>query len=280
VPRRLAAPDGLVEQTRRMAELAEAGAREAKAAARAAARRAAEAAARQDALGERLAQLARGAEDPIAGVRRLRDGSRVLLRQGRPSDRELLLRGFERLSPESRYRRFLAPMPELSEEMVRYLTDVDHHDHEAVIALDVDSGEGVGVARYVRSAERDDVAEVAVTVVDEWQGRGVGTLLLDALSARARQEGIRSFTALMLSSNREMMDLLGHLDEIRIVDREGGTVQIEVPLPGVGIAPALRRLLAVSSRRDIAVPPMGRSGRSPGPRARAQASRRPPSTTI
>jgi hypothetical protein len=64
----------------------------------------------------------------------LRDGSHVRLRQGHSSDRQLLLRGFERLSPESRCRRFLAAMPELSEEKVRYLTEVDHHDQEAIIA--------------------------------------------------------------------------------------------------------------------------------------------------
>ena len=75
---------------------------------------------------------------------KLRDGSKVRVRQGHSSDRELLLRGFERLSEESRYRRFLAPMPELSESMIRYLTEVDHHDHEALIALDERTGEGVG----------------------------------------------------------------------------------------------------------------------------------------
>ena len=69
---------------------------------------------------------------PIA----LRNGSRIRIRQGHRSDRDLLLRGFERLSPESRYLRFLAPMPELSEPTVRYLTEIDHHDHEAIIALD------------------------------------------------------------------------------------------------------------------------------------------------
>jgi GNAT superfamily N-acetyltransferase len=134
----------------------------------------------------------------------LRDGSRVRLRAGRSSDRELLERGFERLSPESRYRRFLAPMPELNEAMAHYLTEIDHHNHEAIIALDEETGEGVGVARYVRDAHRDDVAEVAVTVIDEWQGRGLGTLLLEVLSARAREEGITSFTALMLATNEDI----------------------------------------------------------------------------
>ena len=116
----------------------------------------------------------------------LRDGSRVRLRQGHSSDRQLLLRGFERLSPGSRYRRFLAAMPELSEEKVRYLTEIDNHDHEAIIALDEKTGEGIGVARYVRDPQRPDVAEVAVTVIDDWQGRGLGTLLLEVLGARAR----------------------------------------------------------------------------------------------
>jgi hypothetical protein len=76
----------------------------------------------------------------------LRDGSQVRIRQGHRSDRALLLEGFERLSSESRYRRFLVPMAELTDEMVRYLTEVDHHDHEAMIALDEETGEGIGVA--------------------------------------------------------------------------------------------------------------------------------------
>jgi Acetyltransferase (GNAT) family len=117
----------------------------------------------------------------------LRDGSRVRIRQAHRTDRDLLARGFERLSPESRYRRFLTPMHGLDQKTLRYLTDLDHRDHEAMFALD-ESGEGVGVARYVRSAVRPDTAEVAVAVVDAWQGRGLGTLLLHAISVRARDE--------------------------------------------------------------------------------------------
>ena len=125
----------------------------------------------------------------------LRDGSHVRVRQGHRSDKQLLLRGFERLSPESRYRRFLAPMPQLTEAMVRYLTEVDHHDHEAIIALEEETGEGIGVVRYVRSTEPRAAAEFAVTVIDDWQRRGLGTLLLEVISARAREERITTFTA-------------------------------------------------------------------------------------
>jgi GNAT superfamily N-acetyltransferase len=188
----------------------------------------------------------------------LRDGSRVRIRQGHSSDRELLLRGFERLSPESRYRRFLAPMPELTEGMVRYLTEIDHHDHEAMIALDEETGEGVGVARYVCDQDRPEVAEVAVTVIDDWQGRGLGTLLLEVISARAREEGITTFTALMLATNEEMIDLLKRLDPVRIVDREAGRVEVEVPIPEIGLAPALRKVLQIAARDDVAVPLAGR----------------------
>lgn len=190
----------------------------------------------------------------------LRDGSRVRIRQGHSSDRDLLLRGFERLSPESRYRRFLAPMPKLSEAMIRYLTEVDHHGHEAMIALDEATGEGIGVARYVRDPQRPEAAEVAVTVIDDWQGRGLGTLLLEVISARAREEGITTFTALMLATNEEMMDLLKRLDRVRVTDRELGRVEIEVPIPEVGAAPALKKVLQLAANYDVAVPQAGRHG--------------------
>jgi GNAT superfamily N-acetyltransferase len=187
---------------------------------------------------------------PIA----LRDGTRVRIRQGRRSDRELLRRGFQRLSPESRYRRFLAPMPRLPEAAVRRLTDIDHCDHEAMIALDEQGTEALGVARYVRDPERPEAAEVAVTVVDDWQGRGVGTLLLEVISARAREEGIRTFTAWMLAHNREMMDLFRHLGPVQIVDRDAGAVEIEVPIPATGVAPELSELLRLAAQHDVAVP--------------------------
>ena len=173
----------------------------------------------------------------------LRDGSRVRVRQFSSSDRELLLRGFEHLSPESRYRRFLSAMPGLNRRLLSYLTRIDHRNHEAMIAVAEQTGEPVGIARYVRDRERPYVAEVAVTVIDDWQGRGLGTLLLEVISARAREEGITTFTALMLATNREMFDLFNHLGDVRIVDRETGTVAVEVAIPELGVAPALKKLL-------------------------------------
>lgn len=99
------------------------------------------------------------------------------------------------------------------------MTELDHHDHEAMIALDVRGEEALGDAFYVRDGRRPDTAEVAVTVVDEWQGRRLGMLLLEVISARALDEGVGTFTALMLARNEAMMDLFERLGPGR---RAGG----------------------------------------------------------
>jgi GNAT superfamily N-acetyltransferase len=113
----------------------------------------------------------------------------------------------------------------------------------------------------VRDPERPAAAEVAVTVVDDWQGRGLGTLMLEAISARARDEGIRTFTAWMLARKRETMDLAQHVGPVQVVDREAGTVEIEVPIPAAGIAPELSELLRLAAKHHVAVPVTARDGR-------------------
>lgn len=92
----------------------------------------------------------------------LRDGARVTLRPIAPEDKPLLAASFDRLSEESRYRRFFTTKPALSAAELDYLVDVDHQDHEAIVAIDRSSGEGLGVARYIRSTDDVEVAEVAV----------------------------------------------------------------------------------------------------------------------
>jgi RimJ/RimL family protein N-acetyltransferase len=142
----------------------------------------------------------------------LRDGSRVILRPAVSADRELLVAGFERLSPESRYRRFFAPMKEMSPALVDYLTSLDYRDHFAWAALSAEPGPdgrplGVGVSRYIRLEDRE-AAEMAVTVVDDWQGRGLGRILLDALVLEALENGITRFEGDVLVENRGMQGLL------------------------------------------------------------------------
>jgi RimJ/RimL family protein N-acetyltransferase len=140
----------------------------------------------------------------------LDDGLELLVRPVQPNDKRRIAQAFDRLSPETRYRRFFAPLRGLSQEDLHYLTEVDHHDHEALAAVNPENGMIVGVARYVRADDPGE-AEVAVVVGDPWQGRGVATALLQRLVARAREEGIDHFVALVMSDNTDALELFRNL---------------------------------------------------------------------
>jgi RimJ/RimL family protein N-acetyltransferase len=202
---------------------------------------------------------------PAEGVElELNDGSWVCIRGIKPGDRDALARGFERLSEDSRYRRFLTPMERLTQSQLDYLTTVDHHDHEAVVALDLARpGELVGVGRYVREGEGSDRAEAAVTVADDWQGKGLGTALTRILGGRAADEGITRFTALLLADNDAMVALLDDLGKVEVTDRDGDAVEVDVPLePEVTGDPALRGVLraVATTPIDLAKPPGEEAG--------------------
>ncbi len=180
----------------------------------------------------------------------LRDGTRLLIRPIEPEDRDALAEGHRRLSADSQYRRFFGPKPELHERDLDYLTQVDHHDHEALVAVLPDSGEGVGVARYVRTGP--DVAEPAIVVADDWHGRGVARLLLDALVDRAREEGIARFDAPVLASNPEAIRVMERIG--RTTHRPAGReVELQVELPaGPGAGPGMGQLLKQFASGTIA----------------------------
>ena len=168
----------------------------------------------------------------------LRDGSTVLIRQVHSADAPLLADGFARLSARSRQLRFLTPKKELSPAELRDFTDLDHHDHEALGALNHADGRGVGIARYVRDADDPQAAEIAVTIVDDWQGLGLGTELVAQLSERAHSEGIRRFTALVAADNPAMAGLLRNV-RAELVGREPGALQYEITLgPAEEYSPA------------------------------------------
>jgi RimJ/RimL family protein N-acetyltransferase len=135
------------------------------------------------------------------------------LRPIQASDKDGLRRGFDRLSPTSRYRRFLSPMDRLPADMVVRFTEIDYVDHFAWVALDArrPTQPGVGVARYIRLTDAPRSADVAVTVVDEYQGRGVGSLLVRMLCMTAFGNGIGRFSSLVLWDNLPMRRLLTNL---------------------------------------------------------------------
>ena len=158
----------------------------------------------------------------------LRDGSTVMVRPVQSTDASLLADGFARLSERSRRLRFLGNKNNLTVAELRYLTCIDHHDHEALGALSPD-GRGIGVARYIRDSEDPSRAEVAVTVVDEWHGRGLGTKLLELLSDRARAEGVDRFTATVASDNMASSRLVRSAGGV-LVSGSLGTREYEIRL--------------------------------------------------
>ncbi len=175
-----------------------------------------------------------------------------------PDDKAALQAAFERLSERSRYQRFMTSVAELSEAQLRYLTEVDHHDHEALIAIDAATGEGVGVARFVR-LDDSVKAEAAVTVIDDWHGRGLGTALCQLLAERAREEGVETFTALLLATNDQVQDVLASLGPAKVISREAGTIVAEVEIPETGIGEHMAGVLRVvaGGTVELATPPWG-----------------------
>ena len=159
----------------------------------------------------------------------LRDGSMALIRQVQAADAPLLADGFARLSAESRWTRCLGAKKELSPAELRYLVDVDHYDHEALGALEHPGGQGVGIARYIRQPSDPQTAEIAVTVIDDWQGRGLGTELIRQLSGHAWRAGIRRFTAMATADNLAAVRLLRTIGALPV--RCGaGAVEYEITL--------------------------------------------------
>ncbi len=170
-----------------------------------------------------------------------------------PHDRARYLAGLEHASAESLHKRFMSPVTGLSESQLRYLLEVDHRDHEALLAIDEDGGEAVGVARFVRLAGRPEVAESAVIVVDAWQGCGLGKALSAILAERARELGIARFEALLLLENKAMMSLLRSFGPVRTTGREGAAVVVEVDLPETGIGEHMAGVLRVAASGGVEV---------------------------
>ena len=160
--------------------------------------------------------------------RLLKDGSRVLIRPIAADDKDELAAGLRRLSERTVHLRFLAPKPRFTKTELRYLTEVDGHDHVAFVAVRPESpGTIVAVGRYVALGDPAGTAEAAIVVADPLQGLGLGTHLADALAGEAVRNGIRRFSATMLSENRAAHRLMARLSA-RLEMRRFGSGQDEL----------------------------------------------------
>ncbi len=162
----------------------------------------------------------------------LKDGTRIVLRTVLPEDKEVLRVGFQRMSAESRFKRFLSYKMSLTERELRYFTDIDGETHFALAAGQplVGGGvEGIGTARFVCLKEDPGAAEAAVTILDDWQGRGVGRILFEHLMAAARERHVERLNCTVLASNKAMLGLLSSYPES---ERrwQGDSIQITLDL--------------------------------------------------
>jgi GNAT superfamily N-acetyltransferase len=153
----------------------------------------------------------------------------IALRRLRAGEREPVLEVFAGLSERSRWFRFLGSKPRLLESDVVRLVDVGCCGREAVVAIDPQTGETVGIARFIRDEGMPE-AEVAFEVVDEWQGRGVGKRLLAELAELAREQKIFRFRALIASGNAASFALMRGLGEVLVQRRDGAEVELVVRL--------------------------------------------------
>ncbi|HUO46943.1 MAG TPA: GNAT family N-acetyltransferase [Acidimicrobiia bacterium] len=179
----------------------------------------------------------------------LADGTEVLLRPIGPDDKPLLEAGMTRLSENSRRLRFMTPIESLSRSQLSYLTEIDHRNHLAWGALV--EGDPVAVARVVRLTHDPAEAELAITVVDDYQRRGLGRLLLELMAELCRHIGIQRFVFEALPENEGIVRLLKNYG----ADHDMGTGVITgtldlagVPLPSLSTGEALA--LADSARRQ------------------------------
>lgn len=165
----------------------------------------------------------------------LQDGRVAVLRLVQPSDKELLRRGFERWSQESRYARFFSAKTHLTDDELGYLCDVDQESHFALGALSED-GVGMGIARFIRLPESDEIAEpvtaeAAIAVADEVQGQGLGRILLERLVAAASERGIERFRCDVLGSNTSMKTLIEKVAPVRTARVSAGVMSIDFDVP-------------------------------------------------
>jgi GNAT superfamily N-acetyltransferase len=167
----------------------------------------------------------------VAGERvECSDGSCVRIRRVEPHDAPELELGLEHVSAMSRYRRFRDRTTEYRQDEVAEILKIDHTRREALGAFEEESGVGVGMARYVRDPHDQAQADVTYLVADEWQRRGLGTMLLERLVARARDAGIERLTATFVVDDEAGPRLLAEVADPVNERRDGGILDVTARL--------------------------------------------------
>jgi GNAT superfamily N-acetyltransferase len=184
----------------------------------------------------------------------LADGTRIQVRDIRPDDSDELAAAFARLSPQSRHRRFLGSI-NLTPALLHYLTDVDGVDHVAIVATraDADGNEvGIGVARFIRLRDQPAIAEAAITVADEMQGKGVGRALAGCLAELAIARGIEHFRGEILVDNAPIRELLREVGAVT-TPIEAGRLAFDISLTGRErpFGDIARRLMRAAAAGDV-----------------------------
>ncbi len=160
-----------------------------------------------------------------------RDGTELMVRPVLPGDTVRVAHGHVQFSPETLYRRFLSVRTP-TEALLRYLFEVDYVDHFVWVVTDGVDGPVVADGRFVRDPDDPTLAEIAFTVADAYQGRGIGMLLLAALVVAARVDGIKRFQARVLTDNLPARAMLDRFDPIWERDEPGiVTTVVDVPKP-------------------------------------------------
>ncbi|MFH1788163.1 MAG: GNAT family N-acetyltransferase [Candidatus Altiarchaeota archaeon] len=135
----------------------------------------------------------------------LRDGSKILLRPIKKSDAHFMIDLFHRFSEETIFERFFESIKDMTLDELKFYLDVDEKERFALVAELSGKGILLGVARYMGNGES---AEFALVVADEWQGKGLGTLMLKHLIEIARENGVNTLTGLVFKSNSHMIHLI------------------------------------------------------------------------
>jgi RimJ/RimL family protein N-acetyltransferase len=155
----------------------------------------------------------------------LKDGSSVHIRPIRPEDDHTLVEIFNHSSPQTVYQRFFTALPEMPPAMAHYLSNVDYRHRLALIAeTDI---QPVGVARYDCTND-PDLVELGLAIVDDWQNRGLGRILLREILRAAEENGIHRFCADVLAENRRMLRLLATESQIQNWKTEAGVTTVSL----------------------------------------------------